>query len=197
MNKLACVFLVSVLSCSSIFAQQYNDYFTGKACRVDFHFCGNVHQTTVFLNDIKQEPFWGGRHSHLSQDLNLGDFRFRILDSISNKQIYMDGFSALYREWLTTPEATITGRSFEQTIQFPFPKEAITLIIEKRTDLDHWSEMFRHVLSPTDKLIQLTPPKKVPVKIIAKTAVPEKVKTAEFDEIFTYIAHINTEFISL
>ena len=173
MNKLACAFLLTVLCCSSVFGQHYNEYFTDKACRVDFHFCGNVHQTSLFLNKIKQEPFWGGRRSHLSGDLNLGDFRFRVLDSISNKQIYMDGFCALYREWLTTPEAVMTGKSFEQSILFPFPKEAITLIIEKRIDLDHWTEIFRYALSPTDKLIQITHPKKTPVKIISKTATPE------------------------
>ena len=174
MNKLAGAFILTIFCCSSVFGQHYNEYFTDKACRVDFNFCGNVHQTTIFLNNIKQEPFWGGRRSHLSGDLNLGDFRFRVLDSISNKQIYMDGFSALYREWLTTPEAAITSKSFEQSIQFPFPKEAVTLIIEKRIDLDHWTEMFRYALSPTDKLIQIIQPKKVPVKIISKTATPDK-----------------------
>ena len=174
MNKSACVVFLFICYCSVIFAQQYDDFFIDKACRVDFHFGGNVQQTNIYLDNIRQEPFWGGRRSHLSNNLNLGDFRFRVLDSLSNKQIYVDGFSALYREWLTTPEATKTSKSFEQTIQFPFPKEACTLIIEKRIDMDHWTELFRYALSPSDKLIGLTVPKKVPVKIISKTASPDK-----------------------
>ena len=155
-------------------AKQYTDFFTEKACRVDFHLCGNATQTAVYLANVKQEPFWGGRRAQLDNDLNLGDFRFRVVDSISKKQIYVDGFSALFHEWQATPQATTTSKSFQQTIQFPFPKNAAVLIIEKRLDLDHWQELFSYNLSPNDKLIQRTKPQAVPVKIISKTQAPEK-----------------------
>ncbi len=174
MSKQTFAIFFFLMYCSSFYAQQYKDYYTEKACRVDFHFCGNALETSVFLNKIKQEPFWGGRRSHLSTDLNLGDFRFRVLDSLSNKQIYIDGFSALFHEWQSTPEALKVSKSFEQTILFPFPQRAVNLIIEKRLDFDKWEELFRYLLSPTDKLIQKTIPKAVPVKIISKNAVPEK-----------------------
>lgn len=174
MLKPTFVLFLFLMYCSSFFAQQYSDFFIDKACRVDFHFCGNALQTSVFLDKIKQEPFWGGRHNHLSTDLNLGDFRFRVLDSLSNRQIYIDGFSALFHEWQSTPEAQLTSKSFEQTLLFPFPKKPITLIIEKRLDLDHWQELFRYSLCSTDKLIQKNSPKVVPVKIISKTVAPEK-----------------------
>jgi len=167
------LFLLFVVT-SSLFAQQYNDFFIDKACRVDFHFSGNAQQTAVFMDNVKLEPFWGGRHEHLSTDLNLGDYRFRVLDSLSNRQIYINGFSSLYREWQSTNEALTTKRSFEQSIQFPFPKKAITLIIEKRLDLDHWAELFRYAISPSDKLIQRTKPQSFPVKVIAHTATPDK-----------------------
>ncbi|MDP4238546.1 MAG: M64 family metallopeptidase [Bacteroidota bacterium] len=174
MKKSAVVLFLFFIYCSVVFAQHYNDFFNDKACRVDFHFCGNAQQTNIFLDKVKQEPFWGGRRGHLSNNLNLGDYRFRVLDSISHQQIYLDGFSSLYHEWQTSPEALTTNKSFEQTIQFPFPRKAVTLIIEKRTDLDHWSELFRYKLSPTDKLIQHINPKVVPVKIISKNAAPDK-----------------------
>ena len=174
MNKFAFLLFFISFYCSAIFSQQYNDYFLDKACRVDFHFCGNAHQTNVFMDNVKMETFWGGRRSNLSEDLNLGDFRFRVLDSISSKQIYTDGFSALYREWLTTPEALKTSKCFEQTIQFPFPKKSVTLIIEKRLNIDQWAELFRYELSPTDKLIQHITPIEVPIKIIAKKTTSDK-----------------------
>ena len=174
MSKPTLVLFLFLIYCSSFFAQQYADFFTSKACRVDFVFCGNASQTSVFIDKIKQEPFWGGRKSHLSTDLNLGDFRFRVLDSYSKNQIYIDGFSALFHEWQTTPEAQLTSKSFEQTILFPFPKKPVQVIIEKRLDLDQWQELFRYSLSPTDKLIQKSTPKAVPVKIITKNAISEK-----------------------
>jgi len=174
MSKFSFLLFILLIGCLAVFGQQYSDFFIDKACRVDFHFCGNASQTAVYLDKIKQEPFWGGRKSHLSTDLNLGDFRFRILDSISQRQIYINGFSALFHEWQATPEALKTSKSFEQTIQFPFPVKAVTLIIEKRLDLDHWQELFRFALSPRDKLIQKTVPKTAPVKVILKTLAPEK-----------------------
>ncbi|MDR3651448.1 MAG: M64 family metallopeptidase [Paludibacter sp.] len=176
MSKQTFILFLFLIYCSSSssFAQQYSTYFTDNACRVDFHFCGNATQTAVFLDKVKRESFWGGRRAHLSSDLNLGDFRFRVLDSISGNQLYIDGFCALYHEWQTTAEAKITNKSFEQTIQFPFPKKGVTLIIEKRLDLDHWQQLFSYKLSPTDKLIQYIKPKAVPVKIITKTASPDK-----------------------
>lgn len=174
MSKLTLVLSLFLISFSSVFAQQYSEYFSDKACRVDFHFCGNTEQTSVFLDKISQEPFWGGRRAHLSTDLNLGDFRFRVLDSISGNQIYIDGFSALYHEWQSTPEAKTTNKSFEQTIQFPFPLKSVILKIEKRLNFDKWEELFSYSLSPTDKLIRLTRPKSVPVKLITKTVSPEK-----------------------
>ena len=174
MSKSKTIFLICVLFSLSAMTQNYSAYFTDKACRVDFHFCGNASETAVYLDKIKQEPYWGGRHSNLSEFMNLGDFRFRVLDSLSGRQIYIDGFSALFHEWQTTSEARKVSKSFEQTIQFPFPLNTVNLIIEKRLNYDKWQELYRLPLSPSDKLIQKTVPKNVPVKLITKTANSEK-----------------------
>lgn len=167
--------LLSILVYSNLFASpSFSDFFTDKACRVDFHFCGNAHQTTAYLDNIRQEPFWGGRHNHLDTDLNLGDFRFRVLDSLSQKVIYINGFDALFREWQSTPEAQNINKSFEQSIQFPYPKKAVVLLIEKRLDFNRWEELLRFNLSPNDKLIEKRAPRQVPVKTIGQADRPEK-----------------------
>lgn len=160
---------------ATLFASiSYSDFFLEKACRIDFHFCGNARQTEVFLDDIKQEPFWGGRRNHLDQDMNLGDFRFRVMDSLSNTLIYTNGFSALFREWQATPEAARVSKSFEQAIQFPFPRKTVVLMIEKRTGFDRWQELFRCTIHPDDKLIEKRAPHQVPVQVISKTTTPDK-----------------------
>ncbi len=167
--------LFSFLIYSTLFAaSSYSDFFTENACRVDFHFCGNAHQTLVYLDGVKQETYWGGRRNHLDADLNLGDFRFRVLDSLTQKVIYCNGFSALFREWQSTPEAATTSKSFEQAIQFPYPKRSVVLLIEKRTDFDQWQELFRYNLFPSDKLIDRRAPRKVPVNTICKNTTPDK-----------------------
>jgi len=163
-----------LLTNSVLLAQRYSQYFNNEACRIDFSLCGNSKTTAAYLNKIKQEPFWGGRRSNLSIDMNLGEYRFRVLDSISNQLIYTDGFSTLYFEWQSTPEALLVNKSFEQSIQFPYPLQSVKVVIEKRRDYSNWETLTQFGFSPNDKLINRTKPVEVPVKIICKTAVPEK-----------------------
>lgn len=153
-------------------ALNYSDFFTTQACRVDFVLCGNQSQTSAFVSKIIREPFWGGRQSHLDVKINLGQYRFQVFDSISNKLIYNDVFSTLYEEWQSTPEASNINKSFENTIQFPFPTKTVRITIEKRTGFDSWETLSNFAINPNDKLIKLSDPVQAPVKIIQKNAEP-------------------------
>ena len=153
----------------SVFSQSYNDFFTDKACRVDFQFCGNNSETSAFLERIKQEPYWGGRRLHLSDDINLGQYRMLVFDSLSNQLIYSSGFSTLYFEWQSTPEAKKVNKSFEQSVQFPYPKNAVRVSIEKRADFDKWKALLQFEFSPVDKLIVRNANVQAQVKAIYKT----------------------------
>jgi hypothetical protein len=173
MSKPTLSILFFLLFCSSSFAQQYNNFFTDKACRIDFYLCGNTKSTSASIDKIIQEPFWGGRRSHLADDMNLGEYRFQVLDSTSNKLIYTDGFSTLYFEWQSTPEALLVNKGFEQSIQFPFPQKPIKVLIERRLDYSNWETLIQFGFSPADKLIRKTKAADAPVKTIFKTAEPE------------------------
>lgn len=155
-------------------AQSYSTYFTDTACRIDFLLCGNATTTAAFVDKIKEEPFWGGRRSNLATDLNLGEYRFQVTDSATNQLIYTDGFSTLYFEWQTSEEAKRMNKSYEQTIQFPFPKNPVKVTIEKRLDFDKWETLIQFGFSPDDKLIRRNKPEKVVVKEIFKTTSSEK-----------------------
>jgi hypothetical protein len=157
----------------SSFAQNYSDFFSNDACRVDFTLCGNKTQTSAFLSNIIHEPFWGGRRSHLSNDMNLGQYRYQIADSASNNVIFTDEISTLYEEWQSTPEALNVNKSFEQTIQFPFPQRTVKLMIEKRTGFDTWERLLNFYINPEDKLIKTSKPPIAQVREIRKTVKPE------------------------
>jgi hypothetical protein len=155
-------------------ATDYTNHFTDKACRVDFQLTGNATSTSAFIDKIKEEPYWGGRRSNLTSFLNLGEYRFQVTDSASGKMIYTDGFSSLFFEWQTTDEAKHTPKSMEQSIQFPFPKNAVRLIIEKRAGFDTWTTLLTVGFSPSDKLIVRNTPVQVPVKEILKSTSSDK-----------------------
>ena len=174
MSKITQIITLLFLTVFSVSSQNFSDYFTEKACRVDFQFCGNNKMVSAYLDKIKQEPFWGGRRAHLSADSNLGQYRFQVLDSASNQLIYLDGFSTLFYEWQSTAEAKNMNKSFEQTVQFPYPKKSVKVIIEKRTGFDTWETLLQFGISPNDKLIRRNKPVDAPVKVIMKNELPEK-----------------------
>lgn len=174
MSKPPFILILFLFVALSAFPIRFSDEFTEKTCRVDFYLSGNAASTSVFLSKVKEEPFWGGRQSHTDSCLNLGDYRFRVLDSLSSRLLYSDGFSALFHEWQSTPEAQHVNKSFEQTIIFPFPRKAVTLIIEKRLDLDKWQELFRCNISPNDRLIQKNSLKNIPFRRITYHGSPQK-----------------------
>lgn len=158
----------------SLYAIDFTDFFTKKACRVDFQLVGNATQSSAYLHRIIEEPFWGGRQQQLDRYLNLGEYRFQLTDSASGKLIYIDGFSTLFFEWQTTPEAKQVSKSFENSIQFPLPKAAVRVSIEKRTGFDSWKPLLQFGFSPSDKLIVRNSPVQVPVKEIQKNKASDK-----------------------
>ena len=155
-------------------SQDYNNFFQNKAFRIDFQLCGDEKTTTAWLHQLSEEPFWGGRRAQLSTDLNLGQNRIQVFDSLSNQLIYTDGFSTLYFEWQTTPEAKLMKKCFEQTVQIPFPKKAVRINIDKRKGFDSWETLLSFNVSPEDKLIRRNQLPKVPVREILKPASPDK-----------------------
>jgi len=155
-------------------AIDYKQFFTNKACRIDFQFSGNVSNTSASVSKIKEEPVWGGRRANLDKFLNLGEYRFQVTDSASGALIYTDGFSSLFFEWQTTDEAKLTSKSMEQSIQFPYPQKAVKLSIEKRKGFETWEILLNVGFSPNDKLIVRNKPVQVPVKEILKSSSPDK-----------------------
>ncbi len=170
------IFISAILFFVAIAAYgiDYTQFFTDKACRVDFQFSGNANSTLAYISKIKEEPIWGGRRANLDKFLNLGEYRFQVTDSASGALIYIDGFSSLFFEWQTTDQAKHTDKSMEQTIQFPFPKNAVKLSIEKRKGFEAWETLQRIGFSPNDKLIVRNTPVQALVKEILKSTTPDK-----------------------
>ena len=172
-KQLTVTFLV-LLWATHINANDFYNWFSTASCRVDFHFTGNASSTSVSIHRIKQEPVWGGRTSKTDEFMNLGEYRFQVTDSATSKLLYVDGFSSLFFEWQTTPEAKKLQRSFESTLLFPFPKKAVKVSIEKRKGFDSWEVINTFQISPSDKLIIKNKPVDAKIKEIQNNCSPNK-----------------------
>jgi len=121
----------------------FNQYFTDETMRVDFIFAGDAESEYIYLDDIKKEPFWGGTKTQLISPLDYGEYTLEVFDLTSNKLIYKSGFCTLFEEWQTTNEAQKIDKGFQQTITFPYPKQAIQLKLYSRS----WEGDFNEILS--------------------------------------------------
>ena len=96
---------------------------------------------------------WGGSHSNLIDKSNLGTFRFQVYDENTGELIFLKGFSPIFQEWQSTPEAKKLEKAFYQVIRFPFPKKSVRLKIEKRNYNGEFSEIYSTTINPDNYFI--------------------------------------------
>lgn len=140
--------------CVSLFSQNFDEYFTNQALRIDYIFSGNANTESVSPIELSQLPHWAGRVNNLDSLLLTGNGQIKVVDLASKKCIYKDAFSTLFQEWQTTPEAKKTTQSFENTFLVPYPKNKVEIQISLRQKNGLYKTAIRHTVDPKDILIK-------------------------------------------
>lgn len=136
----------------------FNDYFISKTMRVDYNHAGNSKSEQIYVEQIKQEPFWGGSKTNLIDKFDFGIYNLSVYDSASNKLIYSKGFSSLFEEWQSTDEAKKINKTFYETIVFPYPKKPVHIILKSRNKQNNFSKIFDLVINPEKSFIKKESP---------------------------------------
>lgn len=149
------MFLIILLSFPILTIAQvdYNKYFKNKSLRFDFLLGGNNNEVKVYLEQIKQEPYWAGSRNNLIDSFNYGSYRFRVFNLESGELIFSKGFSTLFQEWQTTAEAKKVDKTFYQAAIFPFPKHKIKLEIDARQWDGNFENIYKTEIEPTNYFI--------------------------------------------
>lgn len=134
-------------------AQDFTEYFIDKTLRVDYLFTGDAHSQSIVLDELSQLPTWAGRRHHLSELPLAGNGQIAMKDAATGKYIYKTSFSSLFQEWLTTEEARITAKGFENTFLLPFPKRQATVEVTLFNPKREVMTRFTHTIDPNDILI--------------------------------------------
>lgn len=134
-------------------AQDFTEYFIDKTLRVDYLFTGDAHSQSIVLDELSQLPTWAGRRHHLSELPLAGNGQITMKDAATGKYIYKTSFSSLFQEWLTTEEARITAKGFENTFLLPFPKRQATVEVTLFNPKREVMTRFTHTIAPNDILI--------------------------------------------
>ena len=114
----------------------FADYFEPKRMRIDFALSGNAREQSAALQQIREEPVWGGPVNNLIDPFSYGGYFVKIYDLQTNVLLYTRGFNTLFEEWRTTDQATKENQSWTNSISIPYPKEPVLfeLLARERSD---------------------------------------------------------------
>jgi len=131
----------------------FDDYFTDHTLRFDFMLAGNNTATKVYPVSLKEEPFWGGSLTNLTDPFGYGNFRYEVYDDSTGTLIYSRGFCTLFQEWQTTAEAKEMERSFHEVATFPFPKSKVKFVLDIRGRDGKFSRLYETTIDPESYFI--------------------------------------------
>ena len=137
--------LIILLSCSVFSQQNFEKYFFNKSLRFDYQHAGDANSQEIFLDELIEEPIWGGSTKNLIENFEFGKYRVEVIDSSSNQVIFAKNYSTLFSEWLTTAEAKTSKKSFSESIVFPYPKA--------KAFVNFYSRNLRNELHPTGSFL--------------------------------------------
>ena len=108
----------------------YGTYFTPERLRIDLVMAGDAEEQYAFLSELHKECGWAGSPNSLIDKFGYGQYFFEAFSD--GDLIYSKGFSTLFEEWRTTPQAKGTPMAANQTVWMPFPKEKIHIVLYQR-----------------------------------------------------------------
>lgn len=167
--------LLFIIHQCSIQAQiNFDQYFFDKTLRIDYYHTGNDTLEIYSIDELLQEPFWGGSKNNLIDVFNYGKYKFIVKDEATGKEIYSRTYSTLFSEWLTTDESKKTTKSFSETLVFPYPKNPVIVEFYSRDKKNNFHKKFEYKVDPSDYFIKKEKPLSFTVKNIISNGEPER-----------------------
>jgi len=157
MKKISFLILATLLS-SFTYAQQlakanFDTFFSPETMRVDFFHSGTATEEHFSIDHILNDGVWAGSKNILLDELNRGLYFFKITDLTTNTVIYSRGFASVFGEWQTIPEATENWGTFHESLRFPWPKQPVTLSIEKRDAKNQFVQIWTTKIDPKSRSV--------------------------------------------
>lgn len=144
MRKVTLLILTFLLPLAQVFAVDFDEHFKNKTMRFDYHHTGTATEEHFAFDEIVSDGIWAGPKTKLIDTLRLGKYFFEIKDPGTGKLLYSRGYSSIYGEWETTPDAKKNRGVYHESLRFPWPKHPVNLIIYKRNDNHHFKPVFSY-----------------------------------------------------
>ena len=135
-TKISLLFL-AILCNFAVFAQSdFNTYFEKKSLRGDFALSGNLTSQSAAIQQLREEPVWGGPVKNLIDKSGYGGYYINVYDKATDRLIYSRGFNTLFEEWRSTEQAKTETQSWTNSASVPFPKAPVYVEITARDKAD-------------------------------------------------------------
>lgn len=139
----------------TVFSQvNFDDYFLDKSLRIDYFHTGNSVNEFYSIDELIEEPFWGGSKVNLIDKFDYGKYEVIVYDSTREKMIYSRTYSNLFGEWQITEEAKLTSRTFSETVVIPFPKNKVHVEFFSRNKKNNMIKQFEYSIDPNSIFIK-------------------------------------------
>lgn len=147
-------FIFFLLLQFSMYSQSdYEKFFFDKTLRIDYFHTGNNDSDFYSIDELKEEPFWGGSKKNLVDSNNLGSYKFVMYDLESGVLIFSHTYSTLFDEWQTTDEADSIVKTFSETVTVPYPKNKVKTEFYSRNRKNDLVKKFEYIIDPEDYFI--------------------------------------------
>ena len=158
-----CLFVAPAVSDEEI---RFDDFFNAGALRVDIIHSGMKGDDLVSIRRIVKEEVWAGPKNPVSAPYDMGKYRMDVVDQASGRMIFRYGFGTLFGEWITTGEAETMSRAFEETLEMPFPKAPIELVMYVRNKQGSMEEIFTTKIDPSHHQVGRPPRAQADAEVI-------------------------------
>ena len=139
---------------ATVFPQlNFDELFYDKTLRVDYFHTGNSESDSYSIDELIEEPFWGGSKVNLIDIFNYGKYKVEVFDQASGIMIYSRTYTTLFNEWQTTDEADQTTKSFSESFVLPFPKNPVRLEFYSRNKINELIKKYEYNIDPESYFI--------------------------------------------
>ena len=139
---------------ATVFPQlNFDELFYDKTLRVDYFHTGNSESDSYSIDELIEEPFWGGSKVNLIDKFNYGKYKVEVHDQTSGIMIYSRSYTTLFNEWQKTNEANQTTKSFSESFVLPFPKKPVRLEFYSRNKINEFINKYEYNIDPESYFI--------------------------------------------
>ncbi len=172
------LFLIAVSSVTiraqEIRAQDFEHYFGKGSMQADFIIAGDSEHSEIYLDRVSKRKYWAGTRKNLIDPFGYGKYKYELADPESGQPVFSRGFSTLFEEWQTTPEAERVARSFQVSVVFPCPARRVRLKLFERNDSGKHILRLETLIDPHNYLIHNEKAYDFKVKKLVSNGAPEK-----------------------